>query len=298
MTDYRAAFDFRIGFTNGGDLTGTGFRIDVAGPEVSEDEVGALLVQSLGLLMAGPVEVRNLRIVEEAHRGSRTVDAPAAGRRRLVELSHAIAHGMTTYPGLPAPEISDHLTREASEKAYGPGVRFHIGRIAMVANTGTYLDAPFHRLDDGVDLAGLPLDRLADLEGVVVRVQGSHCRAVDVGELLPYDPRGRAVIVHTGWDRHWGTAAYGVDAPYLTKAAAEWLAAHGAALVGIDSVNIDDMGDRTRPAHTALLAAGIPIVEHLTGLAELPPSGFRFHAAPPRVEQFGTFPVRAYAVIP
>ncbi|WP_394827068.1 cyclase family protein [Pendulispora albinea] len=297
MTEHRAAFDFRITFTNGGDLAGTGFRIDIPRPDVTPEEVGQLLVKSLGLLMAGDVELRNLSIFPEAHKGSRTVDAPAV-RRRLVELSHPIAHGMITYPGLPAPEISDHLTRDACETSYGPGVRFQIGRISMVANTGTYVDSPFHRFDDGADLARLPLERLADLEGVVVRLAGSRRRGIEASELAPYDVAGRAVLLHTGWDRHWGTDAYGVDAPFLTKGATEWLIAEGAALVGIDSVNIDDMGDRSRPAHTGLLRAGIPIVEHLRGLDALPPSGFRFHAAPPRVERFGTFPVRAYAVIP
>jgi len=297
MIDHRAVFDFRIAFTNGGELSGSGFRIDVPGPSATGDEVTQLLIASLGLLMVGSVELRDLKIVPEPHRGPRAAQAHAAGPRRLVELSHAIAHGMTTYPGLPAPELTDHLTREACELSYGPGVRFHIGRISMVANTGTYVDSPFHRFDDGADLAGLSLERLADLEGVVVRVTGSHRRGIDASELAPYEVAGRAVLVHTGWDRHWGTAAYGVDAPYLTKAATDWLVAHGAALVGIDSVNIDDIADRTRPVHTGLLGAGVPIVEHLCGLDRLPPTGFRFHAAPPRVERFGTFPVRAYAVV-
>lgn len=295
--DYRAAFDFRVTFTNGGDLTGTGFRIDVPGPSVTTEEVAALLIKSLGLLMVGSVELTNMSVVPERHRGGRPTDAPTPQRRRLVELSHAFAHGTTTYPGLPAPEITDHLTRDRSEESYGPGVRFHIGRISMVANTGTYVDSPFHRFDDGADLAALPLDRLVDLDAIVVRVTGSRRRAVDVTELAPYDVAGRAVLVHTGWDRQWGTPAYGIDAPYLTAAATEWLVARGAVLVGIDSVNIDDVADRTRPAHTGLLRAGIPIVEHLCHLDELPASGIRFHAAPPRVERFGTFPVRAYAVI-
>ena len=218
-------------------------------------------------------------------------------QHRLVDLSHPIEAGMITYPGLPGPEITDHLSREASRSVYAEGTEFTIGRISMVANTGTYVDSPFHRFDDGADLAGLSLERLADLEGVVVRVTGSHRRGIDASELAPYEVAGRAVLVHTGWDRHWGTAAYGVDAPYLTKAATDWLVAHGAALVGIDSVNIDDIADRTRPVHTGLLGAGVPIVEHLCGLDRLPPTGFRFHAAPPRVERFGTFPVRAYAVV-
>ena len=217
--------------------------------------------------------------------------------RRLVELSHVVRHGMVTYPGLPGPEITDYLTREASRARYDQGTEFSIARISMVANTGTYLDAPFHRFADGPDLAGLPLASLADLEGVVLRVPGDHGRAVDRDLFLHCPVRGRAVLVETGWDRHWGTGAYGVDAPFLTREAAEWLAGQGAALVGIDSVNIDDMRDGSRPAHTLLLAAGIPVVEHLCGLARLPPEGFRFHAAPPLVEGMGTFAVRAYAVI-
>jgi kynurenine formamidase len=216
--------------------------------------------------------------------------------RRLVELSHVIRHGTVTYPGLPAPELTDHLSRAASRSVYAEGTEFHIGRISMVANTGTYLDTPFHRYAEGPDLAGVPLDALVDLDGLLVRVDPGR-RAVDRGAFAPHDVRGRAVLVHTGWDRHWGTPAYGVGAPFLTADAAAWLAGQGAALVGIDSVNIDDMDDRRRPAHSALLAAGVPIVEHLTGLPDLPERGFRFHAAPPRVAGMGTFPVRAYAIL-
>jgi arylformamidase len=296
MTEYRAIFDFRVLFTNGGELTGSGFRLDVPEEAVSSEEVGLLLVRRLGLIMAGKIEVRGLRIVAEAHRES-APSAAAAARRRVIDVSHAIAAGMVTYPGLPGPEIVEHLSRDAAERSYGPGVRFQIGRISMVANTGTYVDSPFHRFDGGVDLARLPLDRLAALDGVVVRLTGSQTRSIGAAELAPYDVAGRAILLHTGWDRHWGTAAYGVDAPFLTAEATRWLVAQGAALVGIDSVNIDDIGDRARPAHTGLLAAGIPIVEHLCRLGELPTTGFAFHAAPPAVEQFGTFPVRAYAVI-
>ena len=296
MTQHRACFDFRIAFTNGGTLAGAGFRLDLPGPEATRAEVSELLIHDLGLTMVGSVELTSLRLVEEAHRGTRRTTAGTAARR-CVELSHAISHGMTTYPGLPGPEITEHLTREAAEAVYGPGVRFQIGRISMVANTGTYLDSPFHRFDDGADLAAVALDRLAALDGVVVRVAGSDRRAIDVAELAPYDVCRRAVLIHTGWERHWRTPGYGVDAPYLTREATAWLVDQGAALVGIDSVNIDDMGDRTRPVHTGLLGAGIPIVEHLCGLDQLPVTGFSFHASPPRIERFGTFPVRAYAVI-
>ena len=169
----------------------------------------------------------------------------------------------------------------------------------MIGNTGTYLDSPYHRYPDGPDLAGLPLAGLVDLPATVVRTAGSTVRAVDVTALAAVEVRGRAVLLHTGGDRHWGTPAYAVDAPYLTEAGARWLVEHGARLVGIDSVNIDEaVAGGSRPAHTLLLAAGIPIVEHLTGLDQLPPTGARFTAAPPRVAGFGTFPVRAYAWIP
>jgi kynurenine formamidase len=220
---------------------------------------------------------------------------PGSGQRRLVDLSHQIHHGMVTYPGLPGPEISDYLPREASPARYGPGTQFHIGRISMVANTGTYLDSPFHRFAGATDVAGLPLHSVADLDGVVVRIDAGR-RAIDRDALTSYDVRGRAVLVHTGWDRHWGAERYGTGNPFLT-AAADWLVEQQAGLVGIDSVNIDDTSGPSRPVHTALLAAGIPIVEHLCGLDQLPPSGFRFHAAPPQVVGIGTFPVRAYAVV-
>jgi kynurenine formamidase len=222
----------------------------------------------------------------------------AAPRGRVIDLSHAIREGMTTYPGLPGPELSDHMTRERTEESYGPGVTFHIGRISMIGNTGTYLDSPFHRYEGGTDLAGLALQRMVDLDGNVIRVRRAGVRAVDVDDLEAHDVAGRAVLVHTGWDRLWGTEDYGRQNPYLTGSATTWLVDHGPALVGIDSVNIDAVEDRRRPAHSGLLEAGIPIVEHLRGLDRLPDSGFRFHAAPPAVESFGTFPVRAYAVIP
>jgi len=215
----------------------------------------------------------------------------------LVELSHEIYHGMVTYPGLPAPEITDHLSRAASRQTYAEGTEFHIGRISMVANTGTYLDAPSHRFEDGADLAALALARLADLPGLLVEVPEA-VTAIGADRLEPYEVNGRAVLIRTGWSRHWGTPAYGGGGhPYLTRDAAALLAERGAALVGIDSLNIDDITDGARPAHTTLLRAGIPIVEHLTGLAQLPADGFRFHAVPPRVAGMGTFPVRAYAVL-
>jgi kynurenine formamidase len=204
---------------------------------------------------------------------------------------------MITYPGLPGPAVGEFLAREQSKIRYAPGTEFSIGRITMVGNTGTYLDSPFHRFATGVDLAGLDLQSLADLEGVVVRVTGSAQRGVDRPALQAQTVAGRAVLIHTGWDRHWRTDQYASGHPFLTADGAAWLAEQGAALVGIDSLNIDDTDDLRRPAHTALLAAGIPVVEHLCRLELLPPAGFRFHAAPPRVAAMSTWPVRAYAVI-
>jgi len=199
---------------------------------------------------------------------------------------------MITYPGLPGPEITDHLSREASRARYAPGTQFHIARISMIANTGTYLDTPSHRFADGADLSGVGLERLVDLDGIVIDARTT--RAIGRSD---HDVRGRAVLFRTGWDRHWRTDQYGSGAPFLMRDGASWLAESDAALVGIDSVNIDDTADGTRPAHTILLRAGIPIVEHLRGLDQLPPSGFRFHAAPPLVRGMGTFPVRAYAIV-
>ena len=300
--DYRAQFDATVTFGNGGGLTARDFRVDVPHAGVSAAEVGALFVASLALLMVDRVEVTGLRVFPEQHKGTRGGPSdhtgPPAPRRAWVELSHRIRAGMTTYPGLPVPEITPHLTREASRAVYRGAAEFAIDRISMVGNTGTYLDSPYHRYADGTDLAGLPLSALADLDTVVVRVAGSGLRAVDVGALAAVDVTGKAVLLHTGGDRDWGTPAYGEDAPYLTAAGAGWLADHDTRLVGIDSINIDDTEDPARPAHSVLLAAGIPVVEHLTGLDQLPPTGARFTAAPPRVVGFGTFPVRAYAALP
>jgi arylformamidase len=248
--------------------------------------------------MVESVTISNRTVVREAHKGSRGIGSAADGSAaRLVELSHIITARMTTYPGLPGPEIGDHLSREASRDVYAPGTEFQIGRISMVANTGTYLDAPSHRYADGADLAGVPLASVVDLDGLVVRVP-EGVTVIDRLILAPYDVAGRAVLIHTGWDRHWGTDAYGAGRhPHVTGDGADWLVSQGAALVGIDSVNIDSTAGRSRPAHSALLAAGIPIVEHLCGLDALSPHGFRFHAAPPMVAGMGTFPVRAYAMV-
>ena len=205
---------------------------------------------------------------------------------------------MVTYPGLPGPVISDFLAREASRGHYAEGTTFHIARIRMVANTGTYVDAPFHRYAGREDIAAVPLERLADLEGIVVNVSGAESdRAIGEEPFSGRDLARKAVLVRTGWDAHWRTARYFERHPHLTRGAAELLAAAGPALVGIDSLNIDDTEDPVRPAHTLLLAAGIPIVEHLCHLGDLPDSGFRFHCAPAPFVGLGSFPVRAYAVL-
>ncbi|MFS8637340.1 MAG: cyclase family protein [Gemmatimonadota bacterium] len=227
--------------------------------------------------------------------------SPNAATRRLIDLSHTIEAGMITYKGLPAPMICDYLSREASRGLYAEGTEFHIGRIEMVANTGTYIDAPFHRFADGADMSELELASLADLPGVVVRVAGwerpggRDARAIGPDVFEPYDVRGRAVLVHTGWAAHWRTDRYFEGHPYLTEGAAVFLRDHGAVLVGIDSYNIDDTADPRRPVHTILLGAGIPIVEHMRGLEQLPVTGFRFSAVPVKVKGLGSFPVRAYA---
>jgi arylformamidase len=219
------------------------------------------------------------------------------GKAELVDLSHVIEEGMVTYKGLPGPHICDFWTREASAANYDDGSSFQIGRIDMVANTGTYVDAPFHRFADGKDLAELELASLASLPGLVVRKPFADGLATDAAGFAGLDVRGQAVLVHTGWDRHWRTEAYYQDHPFLTEAAAQWLVANGAALVGIDSHNIDDTSKRARPVHTILLRAGVPICEHMTGLDRLPDAGFRFSAVPPKVAGMGTFPVRAFAVL-
>ena len=214
----------------------------------------------------------------------------------LIDLSHTVEEGLITYKGLPAPIICDYLTREASRSHYTGGTTFHIGKIEMVANTGTYLDSPFHRFEDGKDLSELPLTSLANLPGLLFHVPAGQ-RAIAPELFTGADVAGKAVLVHTGWDQHWRTDQYFEGHPFLTRAAAEYIRNQGAALVGIDSLNIDDTADGTRPAHTTLLRADIPIVEHMTNLSALPDTGFVFHAVPVKVKNFGTFPVRAYAVI-
>ncbi|MEQ9569051.1 MAG: cyclase family protein, partial [Longimicrobiales bacterium] len=210
----------------------------------------------------------------------------------LLDLSHTIEDGLVTYKGLPAPVVCDYMSHVASREHYGEGTEFHIGEIRMVSNTGTYIDTPFHRFPEGIDLADLPLSSVAALEGILVSVADGR-RVVDVDVFRHVDVSGKAVLVETGWDRHWGTDRYFENHPYLTGAAAEYLVASGASLVGIDSLNIDDTDDPLRPVHTVLLGSGVPVVEHLRGLRALRNRSFVFHAVPVKVRGMGTFPVRA-----
>jgi arylformamidase len=215
---------------------------------------------------------------------------------KLIDLSHTVAHGLVTYKGLPAPIICDYLSREASRKLYAPGTEFQIGKIEMVANTGTYLDSPFHRYADGKDLSQLALEKLADLPAI--KIQARHKQSIDASDF----PRnvalaGEAVLVETGWSENWNTPQYYEGYPFLTEDAARFLSDSCVALVGIDSHNIDAAQDLRRPVHSILLANEIPIVEHMTNLTALPANNFSFFAVPVKIKGFGTFPVRAFALV-
>jgi kynurenine formamidase len=297
MSDKRACFDFEIDFLNGGGIQGQDFRLDIESNDISEEALAAYIVADLRLLMVGAVRILNKRIIDEAHKRGEVKPAERRSGLKIIDLSHVIEAGMITYKGLPAPLICDHLSREQSRQHYAEGTEFQIDRIEMVGNTGTYLDTPYHRYADGYDLAGLDLERISNSPGIVVRVEGGSDRAIDWTAFGASDVAGRAVLVHTGWDRHWRTDQYFEGHPYLTEAAAAHLRDRGAILVGIDSFNIDNVDGNTRPVHSTLLAAGIPIVEHMTNLGALPVTGFRFTAAPPKVKAVGTFPVRAHAII-
>jgi arylformamidase len=238
-----------------------------------------------------------------------TAEFPSAGRagrfahpfherhvpKQLIDVSHTVENGMATYKGFPGPVICDWLSREASRTKYEPGTEFQIGKIEMIGNTGTYVDSPFHRYADGKDLSELPLESVANLDCVVVRVD-TDTSAIDSVPLSPKQIAGRAVLFHTGWDRHWRSTAYFDGHPFLTERLAEFLARSRAALVGIDSHNIDDTRGRSRPAHSILLGSEIPICEHMCGLGALPDEGSRFYAVPVKVKAMGTFPVRAFAL--
>lgn len=298
MTERRVCFDFEVAFSNGGGIQGQDFRLDIEGEDIADEALAAYIIKDLRLLMVGEVRILNKRIIEERHKRDKgqngdAVSAPDS--ESFIDLSHSITDGMITYKGLPAPLICDHISFLESHAHYAEGTEFQIGRIEMVSNTGTYIDTPFHRYRDGHDLEGLALERVSNLPGLVVRIAGAEERAIDWTAFAASDVGGRAVLIETGWSRHWGSDLYFEGHPFLTEAAAAYLRDQGATLVGIDSLNIDDISGGTRPVHSVLLAAEIPIVEHMTNLSALPTEGFRFFAVPPKVRGMGTFPVRAHA---
>jgi arylformamidase len=290
--DKRVKFDFEIYFTNGGGIKGEDFRLDINGDSISDKELADYLAEDMRLLMVGETKILNKEIFTEAHKRkpiNKTTD------RLLIDLSHTIEHGLITYKGLPAPIVCDYLSREDSKKFYEAGTEFQIGKIEMVTNTGTYIDCPFHRFENGKDLSEIGLESFTDLDAIVIRVPFNETLAVTKGHLKNYEIRNRAVLIHTGWDKYWNTDLYYENHPYLTKDAAEYLKECGVKLVGIDSHNIDNTLGRSRPVHTVLLGAEILIVEHLCNLYLLPRDGFTFSAIPPKFKGVGTFPVRAFA---
>jgi arylformamidase len=291
---HRVQFDFEIEFTNGGAIHGRDLRLDIAGTDISDRDLADRLVADMRLLMVGAVRIHNKRIIVEAHERE-PIDGGPAGDTRYVDLSHVVEDGTVTHRGLPPPVICDYLSREASRSRYAAGTEFHIARIEMVANTGTYVDCPFHRFADGQDFTQIALDRFADLEAIVVRTDHGRSPAIGADAFRRLALRGRAVLVHTGWDRHWGSEAYIGEHPFLTEDAAIYLRDSGATLVGIDSMNIDDTRGNTRPVHSTLLGANILIAEHLCNLANVPDEGFAFSAVPAKFRGVGTFPVRAMA---
>jgi len=294
--DKRVKFDFEIEFTNGGGIQGQDFRLDIEGDIISDKDLAEQIVKDLRLLMVGEVRILKMDILAEKHKRQPALDP--TGHPRFVDLSHTITDGLVTYKGLPAPIICDYLSRERSREIYAPGTEFQIGKIEMVANTGTYVDCPFHRYEHGKDLSQVMIDSFADLDGVVIRADYRRTLAIDAAFFKDTDIRGRAILAHTGWDVHWNTGEYFENHPHLTEDAALYLRDCGAKLVGIDSLNIDNIQGGSRPVHSTLLAADILIVEHLCNLGNLPDEGFAFTALPPKFEGVGTFPVRAMAKLP
>lgn len=293
--EQRVCFDFEVDFSNGGGIQGQGFRLDIDGDDIDNQALADYIVQDMRLLMVGAVRILNKTIIRERHRRQPKSASGDTVRPDLVDLSHVVHSGEDVYPGLPAPRVSDHLSHQASIGRYAEGVTFQIARIDMVANSGTAIDAPFHRYPGATDVAHLALCSVADVDAVVIHLQGMHGQVIDRAALAAIDVRQRAVLLDTGWAGRWGTPAYLQAQPFLSRDGAEYLRDQGAVLVGVDALNIDDTGDPQRPAHSILLAAGIPIVENLASLATLPAEGLRFSAVPMRMEGMGAFPVRAWA---
>jgi kynurenine formamidase len=291
--DKRVKFDFEIYFTNGGSIKGEDFRLDITGDHISDKELADYIVDDLRLLMVGQTKILNKEIFNEAHK--RKPVNEKAGLDLFIDLSHTIEDGLVTYKGLPAPIICDYLSRENSKEFYAEGTTFQIGKIEMVSNTGTYIDCPFHRFENGKDLSEVGLECFTDLDAIVIRVPFSETLEITEEHLKNYEIRNRAVLINTGWDSNWNTEAYYEHHPYLTEGAAKYLRDCSVKLVGIDSHNIDNTQGKTRPVHTTLLGAEILIVEHLCNLYLLPAEGFTFSAIPPKFKGVGTFPVRAMA---
>lgn len=291
----KVTFDFEVYFVNGGSIKGESFRLDLPDDAISDEELAARVVADLRLLTVGQVRISNKEIRTEAHE-RRSEDLPARSTA-FIDLSHTIENGLVTYKGLPAPIICDYLSRERSKQLYEEGTEFQIGKIEMVTNTGTYIDCPFHRFENGKDLSEVGLEHFTDLDAIVIHVPFSVTLEITASLLQGYEVRNRAVLIRTGWDRFWNTEAYYEGHPYLTEEAAAYLRDNGARLVGIDSHNIDNTKGKARPVHTTLLGADILIVEHLCNLYLLPEDGFTFSAIPPKFKGVGTFPVRAMAKV-
>jgi kynurenine formamidase len=283
----RVKFDFEVDFSNSGGMQGQGFRLDIPGEDISDQQLADLIVKDMRLLMVGAVRIRKKEIITEPHK--------RGARIGTIDLSHTIYDGLVTYKGLPAPIICDYLSREASRERYAPGTEFQIGKIEMVANTGTYIDCPFHRYADGKDLSEVGLEAFADLEGVLIRADYRNGIAIGAEAFKGVDVYNKAVLVNTGWAERWDTDAYFEPNAFLTEDAAIHLRDKGARLVGIDSLNIDDTRGKDRPVHTTLLRAEVLVVEHLCNLESVPERGFSFSAIPPKFKGVGTFPVRAFA---
>jgi len=289
----RVKFDFEIYFTNGGSIKGEGFRLDITGDDISDKELADHIVADMRLLMVGQIKIFNKEILNEKHKRKPVNEKVETDL--LIDLSHTIEHGLVTYKGLPAPIVCDYLSRENSRQFYEEGTEFQIGKIEMVTNTGTYIDSPFHRFENGKDLSEIRLECFTDLEGTVITVPFSATLAITEEHLKNYEIRNRAVLIHTGWDANWNTEKYYENHPYLTEGAAVYLRDCSVKLVGIDSHNIDNTLVKSRPVHTTLLGAEILIVEHLCNLYLLPADDFTFSAIPPKFKGVGTFPVRAMA---
>ena len=290
----RVKFDFEIDFTNGGGIQGQDFRLDIDGDDIDNKALADYIVKDMQLLMVGEVRIINKEIITEKHKRQAATTQPDTS---YIDLSHVIHDGLVTYKGLPAPIICDYLSREESRGRYAPGTEFQIGKIEMVTNTGTYVDCPFHRYEDGKDLSEVALECFADLEGIVIRADYRKGLAVTAEAFKGKKIRGRAVLIHTSWDEYWTTDKYYENHPFLTEDAAVYLKQCGAKLVGIDSMNIDDTRGNARPVHSTLLRDEILIAEHLCNLSNVPDEGFTFTAVPPKFKGAGTFPVRAFARI-